>query len=59
MKSWVLLGVIASISFGLSAIPLKYATGKEYVAAPYHTVIAGSLLGMMTVLIHLLEHIIY
>ena len=50
MKHWIFYGIIASFAYGISAIPLKYATGKNFLAAPFSVVALGQVAGIILVL---------
>lgn len=50
MKPWLIYGLIASVAYGMSAIPLKYATGKSFLAAPFNVVAMGQVTGIILVL---------
>ncbi len=45
MKLWVVYGIIAAVAYGVSAIPLKYAISRNFLATPFHVVVLGSLIG--------------
>ena len=50
MKPWFIYGLIASLAYGTSAIPLKYATGRSFLAAPFSVVAMGQVAGIVLVL---------
>jgi len=50
MKPWLIYGLIASLAYGMSAIPLKYATGRSFLAAPFSVVAMGQVAGIILVL---------
>jgi len=50
MKTWLFLGIVASLSFGISAIPLKYASNQKYLSGPLGVVIIGSSIGALFIL---------
>jgi uncharacterized membrane protein len=51
MKPWLFYGILASLAFGISAIPLKYASNQKYLAGPLGVIIIGSGLGALLVLL--------
>jgi len=54
MKHWIFYGIIASFAYGISAIPLKYATGRSFLAAPFSVVAMGQVAGaILTLMVYL------
>ena len=51
IKTWVIYGLVASLTYGLSAVPLKYAMSKKFLSAPFSVVVIGTIIGMALVLI--------
>ncbi len=46
MDEWILLGILAALSFGLSAIAAKISTSKDYLGMPATELAALTLIGV-------------
>lgn len=51
MNTWLFYGIVASLSFGISAIPLKYASSQKYLSGPVGVIIIGSAIGALLILV--------
>jgi len=51
MKHWIIYGIVAALAYGISAIPLKYASSQKYLSGSVSLIIVGTGIGAVAVLL--------
>lgn len=51
MKHWIIYGVVASLAYGISAIPLKYASSQKHLSGSTGLIVIGTGIGAVAVLL--------
>ena len=51
MKHWIIYGIVASLAYGISAIPLKYASSQKHLSGSTGLIVIGTGIGAVAVLL--------